>query len=348
MKRILVYALSSLSLLAALALGYWLLKQRKLTEFAQTPFGNEAPKLVLIQRGTGPRALAKQLKEAGVVQDASLFYEWVRREGLALQLKAGEYEFMGLLSPAEVAQQIVDNLVKTYRFTIPEGLRADEVVPIMLAAGLGWNAQKLEALMSDASFASKLNVPADNLEGFLFPNTYFFSRGASEEDALKKMVKASLDTYATAPRKPGIQLNLLETMTLASIIEKETGAPEERPRISCVFHNRLGLKMLLQTDPTVLYAKMLRLGRFENNITREDLKAPHPYNTYTTKGLPPGPIASGGKAAIEAALMPIDCKELYFVSRNDGTHVFCPDYECHKKAVDIWQVQFHKNKKKTP
>jgi len=345
MKRILFFALFLVLLLALAASGYWLLKQRKLTAFAQTPFGNEAPKLVLIQHGTGPLALAKQLKEAGVVEDAPLFYEWIRREGLVPKLKAGEYEFIGALMPAEVAKQLVDNQVKTYRFTIPEGLRMDEVVPIMASAGLGWNAQKLQELMSNASLANKWGVPANNLEGFLFPDTYLFSRGASEEEALKKMVKATLEAYAAAPRKPGIQLNLLETMTLASIIEKETGAAEERPRISCVFHNRLRINMLLQTDPTVLYAKMLRLGRFENNITRKDLETPHPYNTYTTKGLPPGPIASSGKAAIEAALSPLDCKELYFVSKNDGTHVFCPDYECHKKAVDIWQVQFHKNKK---
>ena len=348
MKRIFVSLLLLLLLSAAAALGYWLLKQRQLTEFAQTPFGNEAPKLVLILRGTGPRALAGQLHEAGVVQDASLFYAWLRREGLSPQLKAGEYEFTGALTPQQVAQLIVANQVKTYRFTVPEGLRMDETAPIMAEAGLGWTVQKLEALMQNPAFAQKLGVPAQNLEGFLFPDTYLFTRGTSEEEALKKMVKAALDTYAAAPRKAGVKLELLDTFTLASIIEKETGAPEERPRISCVFHNRLRLGMLLQTDPTVLYAKMLRLGHFENNITRKDLEAPHAYNTYTTKGLPPGPIASSGKAAIEAALMPLDCKELYFVSRNDGTHVFCPDYECHKKAVDIWQVQFHKNKKKPP
>jgi UPF0755 protein len=347
MKRILISLLLLLSLSAILAFGYWLLKQRKLTEFAQTPFGNETPKLVLIQRGTGPRALASQLKEAGVVQEASLFYEWVRREGWVSKLKAGEYEFVGPLTPAQVIQHIVGNHVKTYRFTIPEGLRMDEVVPIMAAAGLGWSPQKLTELMRNATLSRQWGVPADNLEGFLFPDTYLFSRGTSEEEALKKMVKATLDTYAAAPQKPGLQLNLLETITLASIIEKETGAAEERPRISCVFHNRLRLKMLLQTDPTVLYAKMLRLGHFDNNITREDLRAPHPYNTYVSKGLPPGPIASGGKAAIEAALMPLECKELYFVSKNDGTHVFCPDLQCHNKAVDKWQRQFHKKNKKT-
>jgi len=346
MKRLLLYLLLSLLVLALLALGYWFFRQQKLTEFAQTRFGNEEAKLVLIQRGTGPLSLANQLKEAGVIQDASLFYEWIRREGLSPKLKAGEYEFVGALTPAEVTQHIIDNKVKTYRFTVPEGLRMDETAPILVAAGLGFSAQKLQELMHDASFARKLGVPAKNLEGFLFPDTYLFVRGASEEDALKKMVKATLDTYAAAPRKPGIALNLLETITLASIIEKETGAPEERPRISCVFHNRLRKNWKLQTDPTVLYAKMLRQGYLHNNtITRSDLDTPHPYNTYTTYGLPPGPIASSGKAAIEAALMPLECDDFFFVSRNDGTHVFCADLACHNKAVEIWQEPLRKKRR---
>ena len=132
---------------------------------------------------------------------------------------------------------------------------------------------------------------------------------------------------------------MLQGITLASIVEKETGArePEARPHISCVFHNRLRLKMRLQTDPTVLYAKYLLTGQFSKNITRADLQAEHPYNTYTSKGLPPGPIASPGAAAIQAALNPIDCNDLFFVSRNDGTSIFCPDLGCHEKNVDRYQ-----------
>jgi len=325
--------------------GCWLF-QPGLAEFAQTPFGSEEPKRVLVKHGTGPRSLSNQLEEAGVIQNAALFYEWLRKEGLVPKLKAGEYEFVGPLSPAQVAAIIVGNQVKTYRFTVPEGLRMDETAPIMAAAGLGWSEQTLLSLMKDASFASQLGVPAQNLEGFLFPDTYLFARGATEEEALRKMVKATLDAYAAAPRKPGIELNLLETLTLASIIEKETGAPEERSRISCVFHNRLRKNWKLQTDPTVLYAKMLRQGYLHNNtITRSDLDTPHPYNTYTTYGLPPGPIAGSGKAAIEAALMPLECKEFYFVSRNDGTHVFCPDLACHNKAVEIWQEPLRKKRR---
>jgi UPF0755 protein len=132
-------------------------------------------------------------------------------------------------------------------------------------------------------------------------------------------------------------------VTLASIVEKETGQPDERPRISCVFHNRLRIHMPLQTDPTVMYAAMLRTGHWSRNITKADLLAPHPYNTYTTAGLPPGPIANPGAAALEAALRPSVCHDLYFVSRNDGTHVFCPDLACHAAAVRTWQVEYFKH-----
>jgi UPF0755 protein len=151
---------------------------------------------------------------------------------------------------------------------------------------------------------------------------------------------------AQAKRKPGVTLDEAQAVILASIIEKETGRPDERPRISCVFHNRLAKGMKLQTDPTVMYATMLRNGgRWSNNITRKDLAVPHPYNTYAVAGLPPGPIANPGEAALAAALAPAECRDLYFVSRNDGSHVFCPDLRCHNAAVQEWQVNYFRARK---
>ena len=138
-----------------------------------------------------------------------------------------------------------------------------------------------------------------------------------------------------------MSLDERQAVTLASIIEKETGQPDERPHISCVFHNRLRRGMRLQTDPTVMYATMLRNGgRWSQNISKADLLAHHPYNTYAVAGLPPGPIANPGAASLRAALHPSDCDDLFFVSRNDGTHVFCPDLRCHEAAVQRWQVEF--------
>ena len=149
---------------------------------------------------------------------------------------------------------------------------------------------------------------------------------------------------ASELRAQGVVLTMGEAATLASIVEKETGRPEERPRIACVFHNRLRSGMRLQTDPTVMYATMLRTGRWSKNISKADLLSPHPYNTYSVGGLPPGPIANAGAAALRATLAPATCKDLYFVSRNDGTHVFCPDLRCHNAAVQHWQVEFFKKK----
>jgi len=282
-----------------------------------------------------------------VVANADLFYAYLRREKLGPRLKAGEYEFVGPLTPIQVAAKIASGQVKVYRFTVPEGLRLEEILPIVAQSELHLEPQKLAALAEDKDFLSKLGVPASSAEGFLFPDTYSFTRGASEQAVLAKMISRALEEYrkADAQRKRGIALDLLQTMTLASIIEKETAAPEERPRISCVFHNRLRLRMKLGTDPTVLYAMRLIRGKWINNITAEDLRTEHPYNTYTVFGLPPGPIASPGAASISAALNPIDCTDLYFVSKNNGTHVFCPDLKCHNQAVEYWQKEYFRRQK---
>jgi UPF0755 protein len=318
-----------------------------LTHFANAPFGSGETKRMDIPTGTGPRALSQLLAENQIVSDADLFYAYLRREKLGPRLKAGEYEFAGPLTPTQVAGKIASGQVKVYRFTVPEGLRVDEILPIVAQSELHLDHSKLAAWAKDKAFLRKLGIPASSAEGFLFPDTYSFTRNASEEAVLAKMISRSLEEYrkADVQRKSGIALDLLQTMTLASIIEKETAAPEERPRISCVFHNRLRLRMKLATDPTVLYAMWLLREKWINNITSEDLRTEHPYNTYTVYGLPPGPIASPGAASIQAALDPIDCNDLYFVSRNNGTHVFCPDVKCHEEAVEHWQREYFRKQK---
>jgi UPF0755 protein len=221
----------------------------------------------------------------------------------------------------------------------------EEIAGIIQDAGLG-RADELLALMRDPAYAREQGVPGENLEGYLFPDTYTFTKGPKARAVVGAMVERFRQEWrrADAQRLPGVKLGEREAVTLASIIEKETGQPDERPRISCVFHNRLRRGMRLQTDPTVMYATMLRNGgRWSQNITRKDLEAPHPYNTYTTAGLPPGPIANPGAAALAAALHPSQCNDLFFVSRNDGTHVFCPDLRCHAAAVQKWQVEYFRN-----
>jgi len=327
--------------------GFYYLYNRRLTAFAEAPYGQDSTRVVDIPQGTGPRKLANLLEEAGVISSAESFYGYLRREKLGPRLKAGEYEFKGPRTPLEIIGKLVAGEVKVYRFTVREGLRVDETLPILASSELRLDLSTLEKLVRTNAFVRQLGVPADSIEGFLYPDTYAFTRGTTEEQVLRRMVSRALEEYQKASRAAPAEhpLTLLETMTLASIVEKETGAPQERPRISCVFHNRLKQGMRLQTDPTVLYAMMLSRGRFIKNISRADLQTDHPYNTYTRHGLPPGPIASPGAAAMVAAFNPIACLDLFFVSRNDGTHLFCPDLKCHEAAVRTWQVEFFRKKR---
>jgi len=345
MKRALLGGLLLLMLAGGAVGGYLWWMDRKITAFAAAPHGT-GTRTLEIPQGSGPRAVANMVAREGVVADAELFFLYLRRDKLAPKLKAGEYEFELPLSPAQVVEKLSSGQVKQYHFTVPEGLRVDEVLPLLARAELPLKLERLQKLVKDAAFLKKAAIPGS--EGYLYPDTYSFGRHADEEAVLLKMVSRAKEELrkAEARRRPGVALDEREVMTLASIVEKETGAPQERPRISCVFHNRLRLGMKLQTDPTVLYAAMLlRGGSFVKNITRKDLETPHPYNTYTTPGLPPGPIASPGAAAIQAALEPLECKDLFFVSRNDGTHVFCPDLECHNAAVELWQRRYFREKR---
>jgi UPF0755 protein len=239
--------------------------------------------------------------------------------------------------------------VKLYRFTVAEGLRADEIADVLGKTGLV-RAEDFLAVTRDAGVASALGLPYPTLEGFLYPDTYSVARGLSARALAELMVSRFREEYAraNASRSSAVRLDMGQVATLASIVEKETGLPSERPRIACVFYNRLRSGMRLQTDPTVMYATMLRTGHWSRNISRADLITPHPYNTYTTAGLPPGPIANAGAAALQAVLSPDPCPDYYFVSRNDGSHQFCADLKCHNAAVKEWQVDFFRHATPAP
>jgi UPF0755 protein len=321
---------------------------RELRAFRDTPFGSGAEKIVEIDPGTSARGVIRRLAEAGALSDEATAWRYLRMwKRDKRSFKAGEYSFSGPLLPDAVLERIYRGEVKHWKFTVPEGLRADEIAPIIEKASLG-KSDELLALMRDPEFAKALGLPLPSLEGFLFPDTYAFPRSAKSKDILSAMVARYREAWkkAEASRLPGVQLDEAQAVTLASIIEKETGRADERRRISCVFHNRLAKGMKLQTDPTVMYATMLRRGgRWSNNITKKDLAAPNPYNTYVVEGLPPGPIASPGEASLVAALSPSECRDLFFVSRNDGSHVFCPDLRCHNAAVQEWQVEYFRAKR---
>jgi peptidoglycan lytic transglycosylase G len=343
MKRAFLW-LFALVLLAAAGLFAWRLADER--RFAATPFG-EGSRTVNIPSGTGPRALAKLLADAQVVSDANRFYahlHWFRRNA---HTKAGEYQFDGALLPDDVLGKLVRGDIKLYRFTLAEGLRADEMAPIIAATGLCPAADFLK-IARDPSSPRKYGVPGPSLEGYLFPDTYSLPRVAGCGGVVHTMVSRFQKAWqhAEAQRLPSVTLDKLQGVTLASIVEKETGQPDERPRISCVFHNRLKKKMKLQTDPTVVYALLLSHDfRWDHNIRKGDLTLAHPYNTYFIKGLPPGPIANPGQAALEAALHPVACDDLFFVSRNDHTHVFCADLKCHEANVRKFQVEYFRRRR---
>src|SRR5277367_5734526 len=342
MKRLLRAFLVVLVALALLGAGAWWWWERELDTFAATAFGGPEPHDVTIPPGSGPRAVSAVLARAGVVSDAGLFYRFLRRQELGPKLRAGEYEFQGPATPQQVADKLVSGQQKTYRVTIPEGLRLDEVLPLMAHSELHLDEAKLFALAGDPAWVRRQGVPADRLEGFLYPDTYVFTKPFTADAVLARLVARGLEEAhkAAAVRTTGASLDLLQFVTLASIVEKETGAPAERGHIACVYHNRLRRGMPLQADPTVLYAMMLLRGHFVKNITARDLVTPHPYNTYTEKGLPPGPIANPGAAALQATAAPMVCNDLYFVSRNDGTSEFCPTLVCHNAAVKKWQQDY--------
>jgi UPF0755 protein len=320
---------------------------RQVEAFRAAPFGSEEEKVVEVPAGASARAVVRALVRAGVLGDGEQAWRYVRfLKRDARQFKQGEYAFTGALTPDEVLERIYKGEVRLYRFTVPEGLRIDDVAEIVGRSGLS-SAESFLLLAHSAAEANALGVAAESLEGYLFPDTYAFARGVGARQILEAMVHRAHAEYerASAQRLPAVTLDRAAIMTLASIIEKETGQAGERPRISCVFHRRLARKMRLQTDPTVMYATYLRTGRWSKNISRADLLTPHPYNTYLTPGLPPGPIANPGAAAIQAALAPSTCTDLFFVSRNDGSHVFCPDLACHERAVKLWQVDYFMRKR---
>jgi UPF0755 protein len=294
---------------------------------------------VEIPKGSGPYAVATLLAENKVIDDPAWFVRYVRYyKRAAGKLKAGELAFRDNMTPEQVLQVLLHGTPVTHKITVPEGLRLDEWARLFEEAGLA-DAREFETRARDKDLVKSLGLPGDSLEGFLNPETYHFRKQTPVDTILSTLVagykKGFTDEYRQRAKELG--LSELEVVTLASIVEKETGAAQERALISGVFHNRLRENWRLDTDPTVIYAVLLSRGSFSGNLTREDLAIDHPYNTYRHKGLPPGPICSPGHEAIKAALFPKKTKNFFFVSRNDGTHHFCPTLSCHNAAVKRYQ-----------
>ena len=296
-----------------------------------------APAEMTIERGAPAREIATLLEEAGVVRSGTFLRWWLRYTGRAGLVHAGEYRFEGELSVRQVADIIVWGRVVLEGVTIPEGSTRWQVAEAITAAGFGtydegWEATAAVELIGD------LDPAAEDLEGYLFPDTYHAPRDASAQDIVAMMVARfrAVWTPERQRRAAQIGLELRQVVTLASLVEAETALAAERPVVSAVYHNRLDRRMLLQCDPTLLYA--LRLGgRTDRNIRRADFDNDSPYNTYKYAGLPPGPIANPGEASIDAALTPAEVDYLYFVGRNDGSHAFSRTLREHNANVNRYQ-----------
>jgi UPF0755 protein len=286
---------------------------------------------VLIPRGAGVETIAGILKANGLVQSPTLFVLAARVLGHDRNLKAGRYTIPIGASTYRILRQLSSGMGKNDMVTIPEGLRTDEIARI-LAAQSKIDPSRFLALTRDSSFAASVGVPADRLEGYLYPDTYPFYPLLSPEEVARVMVGRALRVFEEEMALPGARegLTMHQLVTLASIVEAETAMPSERPRIAAVFYNRLKRGMMLQSDPTVMYA----LGIYKNRVYYSDLNVKSPYNTYRNRGIPPGPIGSPGRAAMHAVLFPLaDSTELYFVARGDGTHIFTKKWEDHLAAI---------------
>ncbi len=288
----------------------------------------------VVAEGSTLKAVARQLEEAGLVRRALAFEVLARWQGSSAELRAGEYGLAPALTPTQILDRLVRGEVQTHELSFPEGLTAAEIARRVEGAGFG-SAEDFLSLVTDPTFVAELGVEGLSLEGYLFPETYRFARGVPLRRIIADMVAEYRRAWEPlAPRAAGQGLSPRETLILASIVEKETGAPEERPLIAGVFHNRLARGMRLETDPTVIYG----IPDFDGNLRRVHLEdGSNPYNTYRIAGLPPGPIANPGAAALRAAVEPAETDSLFFVSRNDGTHHFSRTFAEHARAVDLYQ-----------
>ncbi len=299
------------------------------------PFkGYAADSVVLnVAPRTTTMSILESLEKEGVLRDWRLGLVALRLLHPGKTLKAGEYRFSGERTPEQVILAIVAGDVVTYRITVPEGFSSDEVFTLFTSQGFGFPA---DYRYLDAHPAELEGVPAGapSLEGFLYPETYTVTRSMSAREIVSMMTHAFARRLPAAfeedARRTG--LSLLEAVTLASLIEKETAIPEERPLVSAVYHNRLKHRMLLQADPTTIYA-LKRLGQWRGTLARSQLSVEDPYNTYVTPGLPPGPICNPGLASLDAAAHPAPEEYLYFVSAGDGSHHFSSTFDEHGRNV---------------
>ncbi len=299
-----------------------------------------AQQFVDLPAGTGAAAIGRRLVEAGIVRDLFTFRAALWWSGRSRALQSGEYHFDRPLAAIDVVDRLARGDIYARRITFPEGLTLQEMARVYETREFDTAASFLEAAR-DATLIRDLDPAAADLEGYLFPDTYALPRGTPARRLAALMVERFRATFDDQMQRRAREqaLTMRQVVTLASLVEKETGRADERPIVAAVYRNRLKAGMGLQADPTVVYA-LRQAGRYTGNIRREDLAIDSPYNTYRHAGLPPGPIAAPGKASLEAVLLPARVSYMYFVSRNDGSHVFATTLAEHNRNVRQFQILY--------
>jgi UPF0755 protein len=302
--------------------------------FIARPADKDAAKqVVVIREGTSLKEVARQLEQKRIITSRRLFSLWAKATGRTRIIKAGEYRLGAHMTPEEVLQTLIKGDVIIYAVTIPEGFTNRQISELLENLGLVPGDEFLR-LARDPDILRQYGISGRDAEGYLFPETYQFSKGIPARSMLETMLRRfnkALEPYGPGIKSAGMPLDNI--VTLASVVEKETGRPEERPLVASVFLNRLARGMRLASDPTVIYG----IHGFDGNLTRKDLETPTPYNTYLIEGLPPGPIANPGLESIKAVLCPAQTEFLYFVSKNDGSHHFSKTLSEHSRAVEHYQ-----------
>ncbi|HEY7166349.1 MAG TPA: endolytic transglycosylase MltG [Candidatus Binatia bacterium] len=292
------------------------------------------PAEVRVEQGEPLSAVVRKLRDSRVISNERLFSLWARMTGAEKKIHWGLYRFDIPLSPREVLDRMVLGKGIFQVITVPEGYTVNDIADLLAQLHIAEKQKFLDAT-EDPQLLASLGLQNKGIEGYLFPSTYHFTPGTPEKDIVLAMAEQFRKVFQPLleRRDPNDPLTPHEIVTLASIVEKETGVESERPLVSAVFHNRLKLHMPLQSDPTVIYG----LNEFDGNLTRKNLQDPSPYNTYRIAALPPGPICNPSLSSIKAALNPADAPYLYFVSKNDGTHLFSERLEDHNRAVKMYQ-----------
>lgn len=295
------------------------------------------PTVIEVPKGASLTRVAGDLSTQKLILYPRLFVKLGQYYGYSSRIKYGEYELLPGQSYKDLFEKLVSGDNFKYEVTHVEGDHIFDLANNLERAGLA-NKQKFLKKVRDPAISQKLlGEKLPSLEGYLFPDTYHFAKNDGLDLIIKTMVNRFLDVMKDI-NPSSVNMTRHQLVTLASIIEKETGAAFERPRISSVFHNRLKKKMRLQTDPTIIYGIMMETGQEINNIRKSDILKPTAYNTYVISGLPPGPIGNPGAESLKAAASPETTPFLYFVSQNDGTHIFTETYQSHLKAVKKFQM----------